>query len=632
MTGQRPETGTSVVEPLIDTLYERGGRSSTALEYAIEVLENIGTIYATKDTAQAKLAAAYSKLLKGNYGAQEILSSLHELGWWKRSAELQQLFQVFHSLVSGQRLDEFTVEQNDLVRLSQTVRWLGRSRLREWLRESSQILGDVQWYRTSAIEKNRQDALLRMGIRVRRLRQLTAGIADPELTILRQIVEHWQQLIAEATARTGTRADLELELLVDQLRLAKPQPHVVLAKLANTGNAPATNVTAALLPAREGEFRIIEGTKEYPHEIEAGGHRTLEFALEPLRSGSVELSFEVRYDDINRAGHSKLVSGGRVHFLSEVPTYKPIPYDANPYITGAPVRTRNMFYGREDILDWVRSNLSGTYQQNILVLHGQRRTGKTSVLHQLRLSPPTEHHIFVLFDMELAAPKTTGDFFLELAERVHAELTGAGIAMAPPHKDEYESYPERQFRSFCSQLEALLHDRYVVIMIDEFDKLIGKVNEGLLDKDIYDTLRGLMQSSVKVNFLFTGAHEVTKMLGDPTSRLFRMTKPKRIGLLNLNEAEELIRKPVRGLIDYHSLAVSKILRVTAGHPYLIQYICHSLVNLARRKERNYIDLIDVNEVLATKLEEIVVNISTDYEELSEAERRVLAALAYAGDE
>ena len=42
-----------------------------------------------------------------------------------------------------------------------------------------------------------------------------------------------------------------------------------------------------------------------------------------------------------------------------------------------------MFVGRQDVFDFVREHLLGTYQNNVIVLHGQRRTGKTSILYRL---------------------------------------------------------------------------------------------------------------------------------------------------------------------------------------------------------------------------------------------------------
>ena len=45
----------------------------------------------------------------------------------------------------------------------------------------------------------------------------------------------------------------------------------------------------------------------------------------------------------------------------------------NPYIAGAPVTEQRMFFGREDIFQWIENSLAGRYADHILVVHGQRR-------------------------------------------------------------------------------------------------------------------------------------------------------------------------------------------------------------------------------------------------------------------
>src|ERR1051325_9136831 len=72
----------------------------------------------------------------------------------------------------------------------------------------------------------------------------------------------------------------------------------------------------------------------------------------------------------------------------------------NPYVVGGALDpSGKAFYGREDIFEFVRSGLN-VAQRNPILLYGQRRVGKSSILRQLprRLSPlrtqrrPTQSH------------------------------------------------------------------------------------------------------------------------------------------------------------------------------------------------------------------------------------------------
>jgi hypothetical protein len=69
------------------------------------------------------------------------------------------------------------------------------------------------------------------------------------------------------------------------------------------------------------------------------------------------------------------------------------------------------------------------------------------------------------------------------------------------------------------------------------------------------------------------------------------------------------------------------LRITAGHPYFLQLLCHSLVNHHNRSRRSYITVSDVN----TALDEILASGEAHFvylwNESSLTERQVLTVLS-----
>src|SRR4029079_9141579 len=56
----------------------------------------------------------------------------------------------------------------------------------------------------------------------------------------------------------------------------------------------------------------------------------------------------------------------------------------SPYIVGNPIDREEMFFGRADIIDRIRRQLTTATNANVVLLEGNRRTGKTSVLKQLQ--------------------------------------------------------------------------------------------------------------------------------------------------------------------------------------------------------------------------------------------------------
>ena len=86
----------------------------------------------------------------------------------------------------------------------------------------------------------------------------------------------------------------------------------------------------------------------------------------------------------------------------------------NPYVAGAPVTDQRMFFGREDVFTWIEQNIGGQFSENMLVIHGQRRVGKTSVLKQLGNYLP-DNYIPVFFDFQGRTHTTISNFLYRLA-------------------------------------------------------------------------------------------------------------------------------------------------------------------------------------------------------------------------
>ncbi len=91
----------------------------------------------------------------------------------------------------------------------------------------------------------------------------------------------------------------------------------------------------------------------------------------------------------------------------------------NPYIAGNPIDEAEAFFGRDDVLRDVTAVLRNR-NQNAIVLYGQRRIGKTSILLQLekRLAADGQYTP-VYFDLMDKAGKPLVEVLRELAQRIH---------------------------------------------------------------------------------------------------------------------------------------------------------------------------------------------------------------------
>ena len=386
----------------------------------------------------------------------------------------------------------------------------------------------------------------------------------------------------------------------------------------------ARNISVTLTPGHLDAVRVVGEATQILDPLGSGMRREIQFILDPQGERETVLTLEAVYDDDEGERH-RAPFAARIRF-GMLEKYVPIP--ASPYIAGKPVKTAEMFYGRREALDWITDNLASAYQQNVLVIYGERRIGKTSILYRLESTPPTPHHICILFNLELAAPRSVSKFLYDMAYEIHRGLRKRNITIPKPTLQEYEQDAENRFRQFCEELEAFIGDQIIVLMVDEFGILLEKVHKDELPQDTLNYVRGIIQAVKNLTFIFVGAHLVRKELQDQNSILFNMAKVLKLGYLAPNEAEQLIRKPVAEYLTYADPVVKKLLATTACHPYFIQYICDELLRLAQRQKKNYIGPADLEMILRKTIEDTSGNIRNSiWIYLSKDEQRALAALA-----
>ena len=118
----------------------------------------------------------------------------------------------------------------------------------------------------------------------------------------------------------------------------------------------------------------------------------------------------------------------------------------NPYVAGSPLTQSAMFFGRQDVFDFVRKSLVGRHQDNIIVLYGQRRTGKTSVLYQMRHNLESRY-VPLLIDLQGLSLSSISSFFGELAIGIQRQLRRDwGISLPRPEIASYENAPRSSSR------------------------------------------------------------------------------------------------------------------------------------------------------------------------------------------
>ncbi len=302
----------------------------------------------------------------------------------------------------------------------------------------------------------------------------------------------------------------------------------------------------------------------------------------------------------------------------------------NPYIFGNPIEGSEMFFGREDVFQFIRQTLKGQHRDNAIVLHGQQRTGKTSVLLQMRSRLDDTPYLCIFMNLQSYALKDLDEFLWALADRIIRDLRREyRIDLPRPSRGEFMAEPRSFFENeFLNQVWSAIGERHLLLMLDEFTSLQEKVRDGKSEREIFWYLKHLMQHYERLNFLFSLSRSLEELKQQYAS-LFNVTFCKKISFLESTAAYHLMTEPVKGRYKVKRAARERIYHVTFGHPCYTQLVCHCLFTQWRRQHTSSIKVQDVNKVLSEAMEYGSAVLLDGWGMLTPGEQTVLAGMATA---
>ena len=278
----------------------------------------------------------------------------------------------------------------------------------------------------------------------------------------------------------------------------------------------------------------------------------------------------------------------------------------NPYIAGNPIRSKEIFFGRKDVFEFIKNKLSAT--KNItIVLHGERRTGKTSVLYQIENGELGREFVPVYIDIQEMAKVNESEFFIKITEKVFESFKRNKIIDLESkiyfeineimRNYRAELNPYQVFNKFLDKIPDLLEEKYLILMFDEYEILDRKIENKHLSPDLIRYLRSQMQSREKFSFIFTGSKKLEELGGKHWSLMFNAATYKKISFLEKKDALDLMNIPVENQVHYTNEAVNKILRLTACHPYFLQLVLQNLIDHLHDIEKNDVGIQEVTHVV-----------------------------------
>jgi len=298
---------------------------------------------------------------------------------------------------------------------------------------------------------------------------------------------------------------------------------------------------------------------------------------------------------------------------------------SSPYVCGDPIRPErnDVFFGREELLGQIRRQIikSG----NVVLLEGNRRAGKSSILRHLEGVGPVDGWLGVYCSLQGAEGSQAGAgvpteaVFREVATCIAKGMVNLGIETPLPDGSTLPAgkkigiakacregisaeHPFADFRDFAEiALETVKEKGLgILLMLDEFDKLQEGIDNGVTSPQVPENIRFLVQTYPGFSAILTGSRRLKRLREEYWSALFGLGTRFGVTSLSYEAASLLVVEPVKGRLVYSEEAVNRAIMLTNRQPFLLQSLCNRIFDMAAQLNIRSITL-DLVEKAATLL-------------------------------
>ena len=247
------------------------------------------------------------------------------------------------------------------------------------------------------------------------------------------------------------------------------------------------------------------------------------------------------------------------------------------------------FFGRRTLLQSLRDDV---FQQRVSGLFGLRKSGKTSILMQLKEELREDDVVTVLMDLEaFPSPPVdpTDDILAELRRRLIAELQTHGLSGGEvANLGDRPSILELK-NALQSLLERLSQDKVrVLLLLDEIEYLTPSDRIDIAEGDmprvaqLLSALRSLVQETSNFTFVLSGLTsaiiEGGRLYGRPNP-LFAWAKSIYVTPFTREEADDLATTVGAKMgIQMQSGALEALHEASGGHAFLYRNLSSAVVS------------------------------------------------------
>ena len=296
----------------------------------------------------------------------------------------------------------------------------------------------------------------------------------------------------------------------------------------------------------------------------------------------------------------------------------------NPYVVGSALEPGHgdaVFYGRRDLIEQISRQIMT--HGNVVLLEGNRRAGKTSILRHLEGRTAVPGWLAVYASLQGAEGDSsnrlgvpTADVFRVMSVEIAKSLVrlnietplpnGSTIAAGKPALGIARACRDgisdvAPFSDFREYLEVVLETLRplglnLLLMLDEFDKLQEGIDNKITSPQVPENIRFVIQGYPRFSAILTGSRRLKRLREEYWSALYGLGTSISVTALDVDSARRVVTEPVRDRLLFSDEAVDRVLDLSARQPYLMQCICNRIFEYAVQSTARSITLSIVNTV------------------------------------
>ena len=296
------------------------------------------------------------------------------------------------------------------------------------------------------------------------------------------------------------------------------------------------------------------------------------------------------------------------------------PNTVNPYLPGQPVDHPKLFFGRREVLASIQENL--IKGQRFFLVTSPPRLGKSSLLRQIPYHLP-DGFVTVRMDLFEENGQKLDWLLWRLAVLIDKEVQRQfGSESLNPVWFDFEGRINHLVDQFGPKLRTTLGHCGLIVLLDDLDALAQSGSDQWIG--LLSVLVSWCNQDQDLVLVLTMSAPLHETLGRDYPALLGQAVTYSLVPLSSEEAALLVTRPVEGNLTYDYGVVRRLIELTSGQPYYLQFLCFEIFN--RCAATGWVNQHDLDMVIQELISREIPDFRQIWDESSPSEQATLTAL------